>query len=195
MTKAERTKQFIIEQSAPLFNTKGVAGTAMSDIMEATKMAKGGLYGHFESKDALSHAVVDHCLSTLGQKITLQLNKHKSAKNKLFAYLDFLSKTDNPPLQGGCPMINFGTEADDTNPVIKQKVKQGMYWSQNLIAGIIEHGLASGELKAGWDAKKYAMKIFALMEGGILIARVMGNNTQLNIIVKMLKAEIEDQVA
>lgn len=195
MTKAERTRQFIIEQSAPLFNTKGVAGTAMSDIMEATKMAKGGLYGHFESKDALSHAVVDHCLNTLGQKITTQLNKHKSAKNKLFAYLNFFSHPENPPLQGGCPMMNFGLESDDTNPVIKQKVKQGMDWSQNLIAGIIEDGIASGEFKAGWNAKEYAIKFFALMEGATMIARIMGNNTQLYTIIQMLKTEIEEKVA
>jgi TetR/AcrR family transcriptional repressor of nem operon len=89
MTKAERTRQFIIEQSAPLFNTKGVAGTAMSDIMEATKMAKGGLYGHFESKDELSHAVVDHCLSTLGEKITTRLIKKKPLKASCLLILIF----------------------------------------------------------------------------------------------------------
>jgi AcrR family transcriptional regulator len=194
MTKAERTRQFIIEQSAPLFNTKGVAGTAMSDIMEATKMAKGGLYGHFESKDELSHAVVDYCLSTLGEKITAVINKQKTAKGKLFAYLDFLSTPENPPLQGGCPMINFGMEADDTSSAINQKVKQGMEWSVNKITGIIIEGIGTGEFYTNWNAKEFAIKLFTMMEGAIVIARVMGNNIQMLTIIKMLKKEIEEQV-
>ena len=57
--KAERTKQFIIEQSAPIFNAKGIAGTTIDDILAATKMAKGGIYGNFENKEAISIASVD----------------------------------------------------------------------------------------------------------------------------------------
>lgn len=194
MTKAERTRQFIIEQSAPLFNTKGVAGTAMSDIMQATKMAKGGLYGHFESKEELTHAVVDYCLGALGEKITAVMNKQKTAKGKLFAYLDFLSSPENPPLQGGCPMINFGIEADDTNTIINQKVKKGMDWSVNRIADVITEGVGNGEFHASWNAKEFAIKLFTMMEGAVMIAKVMGNNNNLHIIIKMLKTEIEAQV-
>lgn len=194
MTKAERTRQFIIEQSAPLFNTKGVAGTAMSDIMEATKMAKGGLYGHFESKEELSHAVVDYCLSTLGEKITAVMNKEKTAKGKLFAYLDFLSSPDNTPLRGGCPMINFGMEADDTNAVINQKVKKGMEWSIERITNVIAEGVGNDEFHASWNAKEFGIKLFTMIEGAIMIARVMGNNNNTHAIIKILKTEIEEQV-
>jgi TetR/AcrR family transcriptional repressor of nem operon len=66
MTKAERTRQFIIEKAAPIFNQKGVAGTSMSDIMEATKLAKGGLYGNFESKEEIcveAYKYLTECLS------------------------------------------------------------------------------------------------------------------------------------
>ena len=62
MTKAEKTRQFIIEQTAPIFNTKGVAATSINDIMEATKLAKGSLYVHFENKEELSYYAVDYNL-------------------------------------------------------------------------------------------------------------------------------------
>ncbi|RTZ46274.1 TetR/AcrR family transcriptional regulator [Chryseobacterium arthrosphaerae] len=35
------------------FNTKGIAATAMSDIMDVTKLSKGSLYVHFDNKDVL----------------------------------------------------------------------------------------------------------------------------------------------
>ena len=194
MTKAERTRQFIIEQSAPLFNTKGVAGTAMSDIMEATKMAKGGLYGHFESKDELSYAVVDYCLTSVGEKLITAINKQKTAKDKLFAFIDFYSNPLNPPLKGGCPMVNFGMEADDTSLVIKKKIKGGMEGSEKRLVDIINDGITNGELKAGVNAKDLSIKIFAMLEGGTMITRVMNDPGQINAIVRMLKTEIEEQV-
>lgn len=194
MTKAEKTRQFIIEQSAPLFNTKGVAGTAMSDIMEATKMAKGGLYGHFESKNELSHAVVDYCLASVGEKLTIAINKQKSAKDKLFAFIDFYNSPLNPPLQGGCPMVNFGMEADDTSTVIKNKVKDGMLWSEKTLTDIIKDGMTNGEFNAAVNAKDLSIKIFSMLEGGTMITRVMNDPGQINAIVRMLKTEIEEKI-
>ena len=53
MSKAEKTKQFIIEKTAPLFNMKGYSGTSMSDITAATGLTKGSMYGNFENKTKL----------------------------------------------------------------------------------------------------------------------------------------------
>jgi TetR/AcrR family transcriptional repressor of nem operon len=193
MTKAERTRQFIIEQSAPVFNTKGIAGTAMSDIMEATKMAKGGLYGHFESKEDLSYAVVDYSLNLISKKVITKLNKCQTAKEKLFAYMDFFNQTECA-IKGGCPMLNFGMEADNTNPVINKKIKENIIKSQQFVAGIINDGIAAGEFKPTINANEFAIKLFALMEGGTMISNVFGDNSQMNTIVNMLKSEIEAQL-
>ena len=69
MTKSERTRQFIIEQAAPIINKKGMAGTAISDIMEATKLAKGGVYGNFDSKDEICLEALNFLLKRLGNSI------------------------------------------------------------------------------------------------------------------------------
>lgn len=192
MTKAEKTRQWIIEQAAPIFNKKGVAGTAMSDIMEATKLSKGSLYVHFEDKDELSLCVVDHTLGTLFAKAAAAVGKHSSAKGKVMAFIDFLSDPLHPPVTGGCPMQNFGNEADDTNPAILKKVESAMKKTQQHIAAIIEQGIRAGEFKKEWNAKEFATKAFALIEGGILISRVSGKSNQMKVIVKMIKTEIEE---
>ncbi|MDB4923784.1 MAG: yxaF 2 [Mucilaginibacter sp.] len=192
MTKAERTKQFIIEKSAPIFNTKGVAGTAMSDIMEATKLAKGSLYVHFENKEELSYAAVDYNLDSLAERIEAAVNKRQTAKSKLFAFVDLYDDPLNPPLIGGCPMLNFGMEADDTSPVIRQKVNKHVQASPQLLARIIEQGIIDGEFKKNWNSKEFGIKVFAMIEGGILISRVSGNNEQMGILIKMIKKEIQE---
>jgi AcrR family transcriptional regulator len=193
MTKAERTRQFIIEQSAPIFNTKGLAATAMSDIMAATKMAKGGLYGHFESKEALAHSVVDYNLNKLIGKIEEAITKAPTAREKLFAYIDLHKNPLLTPIFGGCPLINFGMEADDTDPVVREKVKRTLETGQRIVEDIIKQGIKKGEFKDSFNAKEFSIKMFALIEGGIIIGRIMESNSQMNSIVKMLKKEIEAQ--
>lgn len=192
MTKAERTKQFIIEKAAPIFMIKGVAGTAMSDIMEATKLAKGSLYVHFENKEELSYSVVDYNLNAFIDRTLAAVSNLKTAKLKLFGMLDFLSDPLNPPVAGGCPMMNFGMEADDTSPVIRDKVCKIIVDVQKFIRETVESGIAAGEFQKVWDARTFATKTYAMIEGGILISRVSGNNDQMNILVNIMKAEIEE---
>lgn len=192
MTKAERTKQFIIEKAAPIFMTKGVAGTAMSDIMEATKLAKGSLYVHFENKEELSYSVVDYNLNIFVDRTLAAVSNLKTAKLKLFGMLDFLSDPLNPPVAGGCPMMNFGMEADDTSPVIRDKVCKIIFDVQKFIRETVEAGIVAGEFKKEWDAWTFATKTYAMIEGGILISRVSGNNDQMNILVNIMKAEIDE---
>lgn len=191
MTKAERTRQFIIEKSAPIFNTKGIAGTAMSDIMEATKLAKGSLYVHFESKEDLSYCAVDYTLNGLANRMAAEVNRHATAKGKIVAIIDFFGNTVNNPIKGGCPMLNFGMEADDTNPVILQKVNKLINGILKNIASIIESGIKKDEFKKIWNAREFAIKALAMLEGGILISRVSGNSRQMDIIIKTLKQEID----
>ena len=47
MRKGEQTGQEIIRKAAPIFNQKGYDGAALSDLMRATGLEKGGIYGHF----------------------------------------------------------------------------------------------------------------------------------------------------
>lgn len=192
MTKAAQTRQWIIEQAAPIFNTKGVSATAMSDIMEATKLSKGSLYVHFEDKEALACAVVDHNLQLLLSKTQAALQQHTTAKGKLVAFIDFLTDPVNPPVPGGCPIMNFGLEADDTNPVILAKVDLVVKKVLKNLAGLIEQGIRAGEFKISWDAKAFATKTFAMIEGGVLIARVSRKKEHLKQIVDMLKQEISE---
>jgi TetR/AcrR family transcriptional repressor of nem operon len=190
-TKAEKTKQWIIEQTAPILNRKGVAGTAMSDIMEATKLSKGSLYVHFEDKENLSYSAVDYIFEKFLNKAKAAVSKEENAKAKLHSLVDGLSDPLSPAVAGGCPILNFGTEADDTNPIILTKVHKIIKSIQQLIAGIVEQGIRSGEFNKTWNAKEFAIKTFALLEGGVLISRVSGRNDQMKVIIGIIKKEID----
>ncbi|HTI94295.1 MAG TPA: TetR/AcrR family transcriptional regulator, partial [Puia sp.] len=193
MTKAERTKQFIIESSAPIFNTKGIAATAMSDIMEATKLSKGSLYVHFDNKDVLASAAVDHNMDLLSKKVMAAVGQQKGAKARLFAYIDVFIDPMNPPVMGGCPMMNFGTEADDTNVPVRKKVSEVIERSQDTIVQLIKAGISEGVFRPDWNYKDFATMMFATIEGGVVISRIAGNNSKMKVIARTLKQMINEQ--
>jgi len=194
MTKGEETRQFIIERSAPIFNSRGIAATAMSDIMAATKLSKGSLYVHFENKDVLAGAAVDYNMEKLGSKVMAALSRHKNAKDKLFAYADAFNDPMQPPVTGGCPMMNFGMEADDTNEMVRIKVNGAVEMSQQVIIDIAKAGVKEGTFKPDWNYREFATVMFAMIEGGIMISQVAGNNSKMKIINRYLKKIITEQV-
>ncbi len=194
MNKGERTKQMIIEKSAPLFNTKGIAATAMSDIMDVTKLSKGSLYVHFDNKDVLVEAAVDYNMNQLQKKIGASINKFQDPKDKLFAYIDAFKNPLDPPVAGGCPMLNFGMEADDQNEIILKKVANLVNKSQQLISEIIVEGIEKGVFKADWDHEEFATIMFAMLEGGIFISNTTKKIDKMSIINKNLKKMIEAQL-
>ena len=66
MHKGEHTRQEIIREAAPIFNRRGYDGAALSDLMKATGLEKGGIYRHFDSKEQLAAEAFDYaCEETL----------------------------------------------------------------------------------------------------------------------------------
>lgn len=191
MKKSEKTRQFIIEQTAPIFNTKGVAATVVADVMQATNMARGGLYVHFKDLEELSQCAAEWNLQQFVEKTSAEAGKFTTAKDKFFGMLDYLSDPLNPPIQGGCPMMNFGMEADDTSPVIREMVHETICTVQQGMIDILKLGVDEGEFKKDWNYKEFALKAYAMVEGGILVSRVSRDISQMKMLVDLLKKEIE----
>ena len=194
MSKGERTRQFIIERAAPIFNQKGIAGTTIDDILAATKMAKGGLYRHFESKDEIATVMVEFLLDKLSAKIAGDMAKQQTAQGKIFAFMNVYQHPLTSYIDGGCPVLNFGVEVDDTNPALKQKMKQRIEGLQETLVAIINKGITNKELAADINADDFVLKVFAALEGGMLLSRVTGSDKHMSSLIKMLKAEFKTYV-
>jgi len=189
--KAERTKQFIIEQSAPIFNSKGIAGTTIDDILAATKMAKGGIYGNFENKEAISIASVDFLFGKMSAKAYSVMSKEKTAVKKLFAFIDLRENPLVPFIEGGCPILNFGVYSDNTNPTVKKKVKAMIEGSMTLFIDILKQGIANGELSDKLNPEEYCLKVLVMLEGATLVSRVTDSVKPMYTVIKMLKSELK----
>ncbi|SDH36254.1 TetR/AcrR family transcriptional regulator [Mucilaginibacter sp. P25] len=191
LTKAERTKQFILETAAPIFNQKGISGANIDDVLAATKLTKGCLYGHFEGKEDLALQVVDHMLNTNGEKMLQTISKGKTAKAKVFAFLDFYKDPLNTYLKGGCPVFNIAVESDDNFPAVKEKIAGVIRHGQEVFVSILNQGIADGEFSDKLDPAVYAFKAVAAVEGAVVMCRAMNTAKPMAGLLRDLKAELE----
>jgi len=170
-----------------------MAATSINDIVEATALTKGSVYGNFESKDEICLEAFDYLVKRVGADMSLAMSRAASNRDKLFALFDYYFNTvAQQEGNYGCPLMNFGTEADDTNPVVKHKVSKAILATENLIAKIVKAGIDAGEFKPSFDGEVFSIKAFAMIEGGMWIARLQGNTKQMQVIVDSLKQEIND---
>jgi len=194
LTKAERTKQFILETAAPIFNRKGISGANIDDVLDATQLTKGCLYGHFENKEDLALQVVDYMLQNNAEKLMMNISKGKTAKAKVFAYLDYYKDPLETNIKGGCPVFNMAVEADDNNPAIKEKIAGVLRQGQELFVNILNQGIKDGEFTDKLDATGYAFKAVAAVEGAVVLCRVMNTAKPIQGLIKSLKVELESYV-
>lgn len=191
MTKAEKTKQFILDMAAPLYNEKGISGVNIDDVLFAAKVTKGCLYGHFESKDDLSEQVIDLMLTKMTDKIYQSVFLKKTAKAKIFAFMDFYKNPIDTYISGGCPLFNIAVEADDNYPVFREKIAGVFRKGQEALVNTLNQGIESGEFSPKLDATVYAFKMVAAIEGGIVMCRTMGTHKPMQSLIKSLKTELE----
>jgi AcrR family transcriptional regulator len=194
LTKAEKTKQFILETAVPLYNEKGISGVNIDDVLAATKLTKGCLYGHFENKEDLSEQVIDLSLKMITEKIRTAVYKGKTIKGKIFAFLDFYKNPIETYVSGGCPIFNTAVEADDNYPLIKEKVAKVFRNGQQELTALLQEGINNGEFSNTLDPVVLAFKLVASVEGGIVMCRVMGTAKPMQGLIKSLKNELEQYV-
>ena len=178
LSKAERTRNFIIEATAGIFNTKGYAGTSMSDITDATGLTKGSIYGNFENKEEVALAVFDYNCGRVNKIIQQRMQEAHTCYDQLMVYARVYDRFSNNNFpQGGCPILNTAIEADDTHALLKEKAANAVLKWKKTIEDIIKKGVQTGEFKEGTDHTQMAVSIIALIEGGIMIAKVTNSQS------------------
>jgi AcrR family transcriptional regulator len=192
MTKAERTRQFIIEKTAPLFNSKGYVGTTLTDLTEATGLTKGSLYGNFTDKDEIAKEAFRFSVKKVKEMVRMELEEVSTNKKKLIALLEFYAKyVFNPPVPGGCPLLNTAIEADDHYTTMRKIVARELMETIDFIDSLLKKGVKAGEFLSGIRTREIAYTLFCSVEGALMFSRVERSDEPMDIIVRHCKKILE----
>lgn len=193
MTKSERTRAFIVEKTAPLFNTKGFEGTSLSDLTEATGLTKGALYGNFSDKDEIAVEAFKHSVKTVKRMVREHLLPGKSYRKQLSLLLDFYAKyVFEPPVVGGCPLLNSAIEVDDHRTSMRGIVASELVSTIDFITSLLTKGIRAKEFKKDIKPRQLAYTFFCSVEGALMFSRVEKSREPMDIIVKHCKKILDD---
>ena len=192
MTKAERTRQYIIRKTAPLFNKKGYEATSLSDLIGVTGLTKGALYGNFKDKEEISMEAFKYSMQKVRELVSKEMEGSITYKQQLFALLDFYSNyVFNPPIAGGCPLLNNAVEADDFHTSMRRVVVKELVRTVDFIASLLSRGVEAGEFKAEIKSHELAYSFFCSVEGAIVFSRVERSREPMDIVVRHCKSIVE----
>ncbi len=188
MTKAARTRQYIIEKTAPVFNTRGYEGTSLSDLCAATGLTKGALYGNFQGKEELASEAFRYTISRMRGVGSKSMGIHRTYYERLISLLDFfIQAVLNPPVKGGCPLLNTAVEADDLRPSMRRLVVEELEKSVNSMTKLIEGGKKAGEFRDDVESRELAAFFFCAIEGAIMYSRVSGSDAPMRNVIARIK--------
>jgi len=193
MTKSEKTRSHIIEKIAPIFNIKGFAGTSLNNMTDATGLTKGSIYGNFANKDEVALVAFDYNFKSIEMKISAAMNNQRTAKDKLLAYLIVYQGLMFGQISpGGCPVLNTSIDADDTHPALREKALNALLSWKKQIISIIQDGISNKEIAPKYNPEQIALTVIAMIEGGIMISRLINTKETCELLIDSLKAYINN---
>jgi TetR/AcrR family transcriptional repressor of nem operon len=194
MRKGEQTRLEIIRKAAPIFNQKGYDGAALSDLMRATGLKKGGIYRHFDSKQELAGEAFDHAWKTAINARFEGTQEIPNTVDRLKQIVRNFRDRRAGLVPGGCPLLNTAIDCDNGNPQLRAKARRALSWWLDRLISIAEEGRKRGEVRSEVDSAKLATLIASTLEGSSMLSRLQRKDEPLDLACHYLEEYLEDKV-
>jgi TetR/AcrR family transcriptional repressor of nem operon len=194
MRKGERTRQEIIRKAAPIFNQKGYDGAALSDLMRATGLEKGGIYRHFGSKQELAGDAFDYAWKLAMDRRFEGTELIPNTVDRLKQIVRNFRDRRTGVVPGGCPLLNTAIDSDDGNPKLRAKARRALGSWLGRMESIAETGRRRGEIRSDVDSGELATLIASTLEGSHMMSRLQKNDEPRDLAVRHLEEYLETKV-
>ena len=194
MRKGEQTRQEIIRKAAPIFNQRGYDGAALSDLMRATGLEKGGIYRHFGSKQELAGDAFDYAWKLAMDTRFAGTDEIPNTVDRLKQIVRNFRDRRSGVVPGGCPLLNTAIDSDDGNPKLRAKARQALSSWLDRMQSIAEEGKRRGEVRSDVDSRKLATLIASTLEGSHMMGRLQKKEEPRDLAICHLEDYLETRV-
>ena len=163
---AERTEQ-IVEAAIAVFSRLGFHKARMDDIAREAGVSKGTLYWYFESKDAITKALLQYLFDQEVQEVTTVLAAEGSVSERLLALSQQLAGKFEQ-LEKLIPIIHEFYATATRDPVVQRMLADYFQAYREPLAALIRQGIERGEFHLP-DADAAATIIESIFEGLALL--------------------------
>jgi AcrR family transcriptional regulator len=165
--KGRQTRKQIVEKSLHLFSVKGYYNTSVRDILTATGLTKGGLYGHFASKEEIWHAAYEEAVRIWKSIVFKGIRSRSDPLTRLETFIenDMQYYLGEDTFEGGCFFLNMLVELSGQSQTMTRQIFRGFVQLSNLIQDWLREAEQNGEIQAGLDLREVANFIIISLNG------------------------------
>ena len=146
---------------------KGYYNTSVSDILDATGLTKGGLYGHFASKEDIWYAVYDEAVNIWKGIVFKGIRNNSDPLKRVEKFIenDLLNYLGADVFEGGCFFLNMLVELSGQSESMSRQILRGFVRLSGLLRSWLQETAVKGMLKEALDFKEIANFIIISLNG------------------------------
>ncbi len=169
----ERTRERLLQAAFQQVYRYGFQSAGIDTILATTNVTKGALYYHFESKEALGHAIVDEIVAKLVRDrwlLPLERSKDKDPIDVLIGILQAIP-TRPRDVRAGCPLVNLAQEMSPLDERFRKRLERLFLAWQEGVATLLRKGQSQGTVRRDLNADEAASFLVAMVEGYEVLAK------------------------
>ncbi len=191
--KGEQTRRMIVERSLQLFSVKGYYNTSIRDILEATGLTKGGLYGHFASKEAVWYEVYDEAVRIWREIVFDGMPGSDDPLGRIdhFIVSDLRSYLGGQVFAGGCFFLNMLVELSGQSASMSRQILRGFVQLSRLLQRWLEEAERRRIIRPGLHHREIANFIVISLNGAAALYISSRDRSILEITITQLRQYLQ----
>ena len=183
--KGERTREHVLATAEKLILARGYSGTSIDEIISESGLTKGGFFYHFDGKaDLAKHLMLRYLDKDMQFFLDLSARAKELVDDPLQQFLLFLkllaeSMAELPDTHPGCLVASFTYESHQFDEQIQSLNAEGVLGWRELFLGHIEAIAEKYPLKTDQPLEELADMLSSIIEGGIIMSKVLDDNEAL----------------
>jgi AcrR family transcriptional regulator len=169
----ERTRERLLQAAFQEVHRYGFQSAGIDTILAATNVTKGALYYHFDSKEALGHAIVDEIVAKLVRDrwlLPLQRSKDQDPIDALIGIVRAIPARPRD-VRRGCPLVNLAQEMSQLDEQFRKRLERLFVAWQEGIAMALRRGQYQGTVRRDLVPEETAGFLIAMVEGYEVLAK------------------------
>jgi TetR/AcrR family transcriptional repressor of nem operon len=192
-SRGEETRIRILDAALGIFRQQGYAATSVDDLCRASGVTKGAFFHHFENKEAVAAAAIQHWNTVTGALFeTAPYWQVDDPRERFLAYLDFRAEL----VRGELPEFTclIGTLVQETfasHPALQSACGAGIEAHVATLVPTINAAKARYAPKADWSAESLARYTQAVLQGSFVLAKALNDRNVVLDAIAHLKRYVE----
>ncbi len=175
-----------------MFSRSGFNGSSVQDITEAAGVPKGSFYNHFDSKESLCAAAIEHFWDEkIGRSLAILEDGAAAPLVRLRRYFEqVVADVETRGYTCGCFVGNMTAEVSDHSAMISDQISDVFTQWARQIAACIRLGQEAGSIASRADPEALATFALNAWEGALLRARVTRSSIPLQQFIDTLFTQL-----